>query len=69
LIPSIVKAGEKIRISSANVKSAVIYNFQGQAVLNYENTEMIETKLLRQGTYLAYLVIDNVSYSEKFIVE
>jgi beta-glucosidase len=69
LIPSIVKAGEKIRINSGNAKSVVIYNFQGQAILISKNTEHIETKQLRQGAYLAHFVIDNVSYSEKFIVE
>lgn len=69
LIPTKVKAGEKIRISRGSAKNIVIYNLQGQAVLHMRNTEIIETKSLIQGTYVVNFEINSISYSEKFIVE
>ena len=68
LIPTIVKAGEKIRISSGIAETVEIYNWQGQKIFNDTNTEVIETKNLKSGTYLVLLCVDNVISSEKFIV-
>ena len=68
LIPTVVKAGEKIRISSGMAETVEIYNLQGQRIFNNINTEIIETENLRSGTYLALFCVNNIINSEKFIV-
>ena len=68
LQPSVVKQGEKIRITLGLTRELNIYDSAGQLVLNRQNTDVIDTAFLKQGVYLAHYKMEQDVYSDKFVV-
>jgi beta-glucosidase len=69
LIPSVVKAGETIKISAGTARRIEIFSVSGQCISTFENTDLIETKELKKGNYFVRFQIENDTFSEKFIVK
>lgn len=69
LIPSAVKAGESIRISSGVARRVNVYNITGTSQAYFENTGVIHTHGFSQGIYIAYMDINKEKISRKFIVK
>lgn len=69
LIPSVVKAGETIKISAGTARRIEIFSVSGQCISTFENTDLIETKELKKGNYFVRFQIENDIFSEKFIVK
>jgi len=69
LIPSVVKAGDKIKIGIGIAEKLIIYNMNGQIVDNYKNTEQIGTEKLKPGVYLVFYSVNKIVYKEKFIIK
>lgn len=69
LIPSVVKAGETIKISAGTARRIEIFSVSGQCISTFENTDQIETKELKKGNYFVRFQIENDTFSEKFIVK
>jgi beta-glucosidase len=69
LIPSMVKAGEKIKIAQGTAERVRIYNLNGQIVKTYSDTGTIETGNLSSGIYAVHFVINDVIYNEKMAVK
>lgn len=69
LTPSVVKAGELIKIGIGTAENIMVYDVNGQVVGDYNNTEIIETKNLQSGIYLVNYSVDRISYTEKFVVK
>lgn len=69
LIPSVVKAGETMKISAGTARRIEIFSVSGQCISTFENTDQIETKELKKGNYFVRFQIENDTFSEKFIVK
>ncbi|MBN2766367.1 MAG: glycoside hydrolase family 3 C-terminal domain-containing protein [Paludibacteraceae bacterium] len=69
LIPSVVKAGETIKISAGTARRIEIFSVSGQCISAFENTDLIETKEIKKGNYFVRFQIENDTFSEKFIVK
>jgi len=69
LIPSIVKAGDKIKIGIGVADKLIIFDVSGQMIGSYTNTNLIETAKLKQGIYLVHYSVNKISYKEKFILK
>ncbi|MDR1682130.1 MAG: glycoside hydrolase family 3 C-terminal domain-containing protein [Candidatus Symbiothrix sp.] len=68
LQPSVVKQGEKIRMTLGVARELNIYDLAGQLALCLQNTDVIDTAFLKQGVYLAHYKMKQDVYSDKFIV-
>lgn len=68
LVPSIAKAGDKIRIALGIAEKITVVNSNGLTVGNYSHTEIIETNKLDPGVYIVHYSVNKVPYAEKIIV-
>ncbi|OJV40714.1 MAG: beta-glucosidase [Bacteroidales bacterium 36-12] len=69
IIPTIVKAGEEIKIKNGIAERLVIYNLNGQVVKDNSNKDTIETDNFQSGVYLLHYAIGDIFYNERFIVK
>lgn len=69
LIPSVVKAGELITITSGKVDHINVYDIAGKLTAYYKDTDTICTKGFSQGLYLTCINTNGKKVNGKFIVK
>ncbi len=69
LIPSVVKAGELIKIGHGLATEVNVYDLSGVLRSNHKNTEFIPTAGLKQGMYIARMDFKDKQGAGKFIVK
>lgn len=69
LVPTIVRAGDKIQIKAGCADTIRVYDFNGLIVDSFLSTDFIKTSKLKPGIYLAHYSVDRTEYSEKFVVQ
>ena len=69
LHPTVVKAGDKIKIELGKAEQILVYNLNGQAVAEYADTDTIDTKGISSGIYLVHYSVGNVAYRERVVVQ
>lgn len=69
LHPTIVKAGEKIKINSGIAEKVEIFNLQGNKITELKNTDFIETNNIGNGIFIVCFEMNNNKLIERIIIQ
>jgi beta-glucosidase len=68
LYPTIVKAGETVRISAGKANKISVFNLKGHKISEYKNTGAFSTTGFPSGIYVIKCEVKNENFNDKIIV-